>query len=170
MIDLKKGILNHEMKELPLIENSKRVVLKLKARTKQLCNVLVKNDLSLETGYLPKIQSEPGVNLGGALIEPINGIARIFCINCTNEDVELVVPPIELEDYTEVIPGPRSRTNDKGSTKETQHNIDTTDNIPVNSKYPRYPEIHKKEIKKQTNDLLANESISVSKSPYNSPV
>lgn len=57
-----------------------------------------------------------------------------------------------------------------GSTKEVQHKIETTDNVPVNSKYPRYPEVHKEEIKKQTEALLKNDSIKVSKSPYNSPV
>ncbi|XP_051156206.1 uncharacterized protein LOC127278513 [Leptopilina boulardi] len=57
-----------------------------------------------------------------------------------------------------------------GFTKVIQHTIETIDEVPVNSKYPRYPEVHKQEIKKQTEDLLKNKSISPSKAPYNSPV
>lgn len=57
-----------------------------------------------------------------------------------------------------------------GFTKDIQHSIETTDELPVNSKYPRYPEVHKQEIKEQTEKLLKNKSIVPSKSPYNSPV
>ena len=57
-----------------------------------------------------------------------------------------------------------------GHTNVTQHSIELTDNIPINSKYPRYPKIHIDEIKKQTEDLLKNELILPSNPPYNSPV
>lgn len=57
-----------------------------------------------------------------------------------------------------------------GCTKDVQHSIETVDDSPVNSKYSRYPEVHKEEIRKQTEDLLKNKSIIPSKSPYNSPV
>ena len=54
-----------------------------------------------------------------------------------------------------------------GHTNVTQHSIELIDNIPINSKYPRYPKIHIDENKKQTKDLLKNESILPSNSPYN---
>ena len=52
-----------------------------------------------------------------------------------------------------------------GHTNVTHYSIELTDNIVINSKYQKYPKIHMNEIKKQTKDLLVNESISNSSSP-----
>lgn len=48
------------------------------------------------------------------------------------------------------------------------HKIETKDSIPVNVKQYRFPPIHKDEINRQIDDLLENEVIKPSTSPYNS--
>lgn len=48
--------------------------------------------------------------------------------------------------------------------------IKTTDDIPIHTKAYRYPEIHKDEVKKQTNKLYAQGSIRPSTSPWSSPL
>jgi|GEM_PF-3482667 len=57
-----------------------------------------------------------------------------------------------------------------GSTNATQHSIPTTNEIPIHTKQYRYPPVHKDEIDKQVNELLSNDLIEYSTSPYNSPV
>ncbi|KMQ86395.1 reverse transcriptase [Lasius niger] len=57
-----------------------------------------------------------------------------------------------------------------GATNATQHSILTTDEIPIHTKQYRYPPVHKDEINKQVNELLSNDLIEYSTSPYNSPV
>ena len=61
--------------------------------------------------------------------------------------------------------------NDKlGGTDLVQHRIITTDEQPINKKMYRPPQVHKDEIQKQVKELLDNDGIKVSVSPYNSPV
>ncbi|XP_036149749.1 uncharacterized protein LOC118647910 [Monomorium pharaonis] len=55
-------------------------------------------------------------------------------------------------------------------TKLIEHEIKTSDEIPVNTKQYRYPPIHQEEIKKQIKDMLAKGIIQESDSPYNSPL
>jgi len=57
-----------------------------------------------------------------------------------------------------------------GHTDVTAHKIVTTDNRLVNTKQYRFPPIHKDEINKQVKELLDNDIIKASNSPYNSPV
>ncbi|XP_050462030.1 uncharacterized protein LOC126857007 [Cataglyphis hispanica] len=57
-----------------------------------------------------------------------------------------------------------------GATNATQHSIPTTDEIPIHTKQYRFPPVHKNEINKQVNELLFNDLIEYSTSPYNSPV
>lgn len=55
-------------------------------------------------------------------------------------------------------------------TTATAHRIITTDALPVHTKQYRFPPIHKEEINKQVQDLLDNNIIQPSSSPYNSPL
>jgi len=55
-------------------------------------------------------------------------------------------------------------------TNVIKHKIITTDEKPVNTKQYRFPPIHKNEINKQVEDLLNNDIIKTSESPYNSPL
>lgn len=48
------------------------------------------------------------------------------------------------------------------------HKIETVDSIPVNVRQYRFPPIHKEEINRQIGELLDNEVIKPSISPYNS--
>ena len=50
------------------------------------------------------------------------------------------------------------------------HKIATTDEIPIHTKQYRFPPIHKDEINKQIKELLDNDVIKPSESPYNFPL
>lgn len=55
-------------------------------------------------------------------------------------------------------------------TNVVKHRVPTTDEMPIHTKQYRFPAIHKEEINKQIKDLLDNEVIQPSVSPYNSPL
>lgn len=57
-----------------------------------------------------------------------------------------------------------------GHTHTIAHRITTTDDKPINTKQYRFPPVHKDEISKQVSDLIKNDIISPSESPYNSPL
>lgn len=57
-----------------------------------------------------------------------------------------------------------------GATTAIEHGIATTDEIPVNARQYRFPPVHKAEINIQVNELLGNNIIEHSSSPYNFPV
>ena len=61
-------------------------------------------------------------------------------------------------------------TDRLGSSNVTQHTIITTDEIPINTKQYRFPQIHKNEIETQVSSLLNSNIIQPSASPCNSPV
>jgi len=52
----------------------------------------------------------------------------------------------------------------------TIYKITTTDNRPIHNKQYRFPPVHKDEINNQVKELLDNNVIKASNSPYNSPV
>uniref|UniRef100_A0A0A9XBE2 RNA-directed DNA polymerase n=1 Tax=Lygus hesperus TaxID=30085 RepID=A0A0A9XBE2_LYGHE len=56
------------------------------------------------------------------------------------------------------------------TTTLAEHEIRTTDEIPVYSKSYRYPEIFKAEVKAQIQKMIENDIIQPSNSPYNSPL
>lgn len=61
--------------------------------------------------------------------------------------------------------------NDKlGYTQTSSHRIITTDEKPVHTKQYRFPPIHRDEITRQVNELIENDIIEPSVSPYNSPL
>jgi len=57
-----------------------------------------------------------------------------------------------------------------GCTTITEHKIVTSDEQPINTKQYRFPPVHKDEINRQVNDMLKNDIIKTSMSPYNSPL
>lgn len=62
-------------------------------------------------------------------------------------------------------------TGDKlGYTNATTHKIKTINDEPVHSKQYRHPRIHREEINRQIQELLTNDIIQESGSPYNSPL
>lgn len=57
-----------------------------------------------------------------------------------------------------------------GKTTAVEHEIPTTDSVLINVKQYRYPPMHKEEIDKQMKELLENDILKPSKSPYNRPL
>jgi len=55
-------------------------------------------------------------------------------------------------------------------TNATQHFIPTINEVPIHTKQYRFPPIHKEEINKQVTELLNDDIIEYSNSPYNSPI
>lgn len=56
------------------------------------------------------------------------------------------------------------------ATHEIKHEIITSTDRAVYSKIYRYPQIHEEEIKKQIKEMLEQNIIKESNSPYNSPL
>ena len=83
----------------------------------------------------------------------------------SEDETTSLLTDVNLYPYQFHIPGDRL-----GFTSVTAHKIKTTDEIPTHAKIYRYPQIHKEEIKSQVGDLLKNDIIESSNSPYNSPV
>ena len=54
----------------------------------------------LKEGYLQKIDAEVGVYLGKNAVKNENGLAQIFAINTTLNDIELIVPPVQLQEFS----------------------------------------------------------------------
>ena len=69
------------------------------ARTKKLIAVKVSNP-TISSGYVARIQAEPGIYLGECLVKNREGLAWMFVINTGYQDVNLIIPPIELEEFT----------------------------------------------------------------------
>lgn len=67
--------------------------------------------------------------------------------------------------YQFLLPG-----DELNSTEILKHKIITTDELPINTKQYRYPQVHKQEIQNQIDKLLESRVIQNSTSPYNSPV
>jgi len=55
-------------------------------------------------------------------------------------------------------------------TNVLEHRIPTINEISVHMRQYRFPVIHKDEINRQMNELLEQEIVKLSKSPYNTPV
>ena len=56
------------------------------------------------------------------------------------------------------------------ATHVLQHQIPTTDDLPINTRQYRFPQVHKEEINRQVEELLAGGIVKYSQSPYNTPV
>lgn len=72
-----------------------------------------------------------------------------------------------LKEYSDIF---YSENDDLTFTNKIKHEIRTTDEIPVYSRNYRYPEIYRKEVDKQIQDMLNQKIIQPSHSPWNSPV
>ena len=57
-----------------------------------------------------------------------------------------------------------------GHTTKVQHQIFTTDDKPINTKQYRFPLAHRQEIKNLVKELLGENIMQPSQSPFNSPV
>ena len=90
--------------ELPLRTG---VSVSLPPRMKTLITVPVKN-IERQEGYIRRLDTQPGVYIGEVLVSQENGLVRIFAINTNHDSVTLSIPPVELEEFIEIPPSPRS--------------------------------------------------------------
>ncbi|XP_037870373.1 uncharacterized protein LOC119629252 [Bombyx mori] len=70
-------------------------------------------------------------------------------------------------DYSDIFHLPNEKLT---YTNAIQHDIKTTSEVPIHTKTYRFPEIHKKEVDKQINDMLEQGIIEPSISPWSSPI
>lgn len=81
----------NELQEIPLTTYC------LPARSKKVIEIPIK-ETSPQVGFLPKIDVGPGVFLGEALVNSLSGNARCLVINTTSTDIDITLPPVELEE------------------------------------------------------------------------
>ena len=191
----------------------------LPSRTKTLVQITVQNP-TRQAGYVPRIQTGPGIFIGECLVTNRDGKASLFAINSTAEDVQVIMPPIILEPYDSTIKPVRTLKVSNGTeieaekqdridkiiellnmaglnqlerdgiiklvsyfpcqfqlpkdklskTSKITHKIPTTDNIPINAKQYRYPPHLRDAVRQQVQDLINNDIVEESESPYNSPL
>lgn len=84
--------INHEVK------TPKTTNFILSARTRTPICIELK-DTNLTTGYIQRIQAPEHVFIGNAAVTNRNGKCFIMAINASEEDVELEIPPQELEPF-----------------------------------------------------------------------
>lgn len=81
--------------------------LELPPRTKTLVTIpIAKTDL--KEGYVPLVNTGPGIFLGRALVKPENGYAKVYAINTTSTKVSLTVQPVEIQEFTALPPSART--------------------------------------------------------------
>ena len=74
----------------------------LPGRTKTLVQITVQN-LTRQAGYVPRIQTGPGIFIRECLVTNRDGKASLFAINSMAGDVQVIMPPIILEPYDSTI-------------------------------------------------------------------
>ena len=57
---------------------------------------------ALSHGYEARVQTEPGIYIRKCLVKNKEGLAWMFVINTGYKDVNLIIPPVELEEFTGV--------------------------------------------------------------------
>ena len=80
VINLQSKQIQNQLGTFSILDTKKSVDIKLKACTKQLITIPVKNP-ELKEGYLPLIPTGPGVYLGESLVSVANGRIKVYCIN-----------------------------------------------------------------------------------------
>lgn len=55
------------------------------------------------SGFIPRLNTGPGVYAGECLARNCDGRVQIFIINTTAEDLNLIIPPITLEDFDQTV-------------------------------------------------------------------
>ena len=95
--------------------------IRLPGRQKTLVSLPIKKT-NLKTGYIRRIQAGPGIYIGESLVTPKNELVQLFVVNSNSENIELTLPPVELEDY-DLVDLKRSSLNesDRFSEQEVAH-------------------------------------------------
>ena len=122
VIDLKEKEIQNEFGNFSILIENKAITLNLKARTKQLITLPAK-PTNLKEGYLPKIPAGPGVYLGKSLVRVKEGTVRVYCINTSTQDLQISIPPVEIEEFEKIEPNPRTKkraTRNKNATNSSR--------------------------------------------------
>uniref|UniRef100_A0ABD2X6W4 Peptidase A2 domain-containing protein n=1 Tax=Trichogramma kaykai TaxID=54128 RepID=A0ABD2X6W4_9HYME len=104
--------------------------------------------------------------LHGPDTERINSILKELNLDSLNPDERAHVINLVAK-FPQQFHLPSNRLS---MTKATTHKIVTTDNIPINVKQYRHPPYLRDEIQKQITELITNDIVEESDSPYNSPL
>lgn len=118
--------------------------------------------------HLPRTTrtTDPDRNLDSIHAERLDKICKLVDLSGLNEIEKASIVKIIFDN-----PFQFHLPDDKlTSTTVLKHKINTTDEIPINTKQYRFPQIHKQELRDQVNKLLKDNIIQNSDSPYNSPV
>ena len=104
VIDIKRGSITSKLGTIPFRRCKTFVIA---ARSRQVISVPIEN-ADTETGYLPLVTTGIGVFLGENIVRQVDGYAKVYCLNTTTRNVELTIPPLEIEEYEVIKPGPRT--------------------------------------------------------------
>ena len=70
------------------------------ARTRKQIFIRIANP-KMKSGYIPKLNAGPQVYLGNAVVSNRRGVAYLYAINSSDEDIELAIPTVKLYPYEE---------------------------------------------------------------------
>jgi hypothetical protein len=96
-INYAKNCLEWENNYLQFIDQETVII---PARSKSSFYVRIANP-EIKQGYIPRLNAMPGVYLGQALVTNTNGKAHMYCINTTEEEIEILVPVLKIYPYEE---------------------------------------------------------------------
>ena len=102
MIDIKKGSITSKLGTIPLRRCKTFVI---NARSRQIISVPIEN-ADIVTGYLPLVITGTAVFLRENIIRQVDGCAKVYGLNTTTRNVELTIPPLEIEECEVIKPGP----------------------------------------------------------------
>lgn len=76
-------------------------IITLPARTRKQVFVRVANP-EIKYGYVPKLNAGPQVYLGNAVVSNHHGVAYLYAINSSGEDIELAIPTVKIYPFDEL--------------------------------------------------------------------
>lgn len=86
-------------------ENNQQPTSNMKMRIPGRSRQVVKLQLlksSLKEGYIPRIEVNPNVFLGECVVNNDNESCNVFIVNTSHEDVEVDIPPQQLEEFDNI--------------------------------------------------------------------
>ncbi|KAG7196391.1 hypothetical protein KM043_016118, partial [Ampulex compressa] len=121
-IDYSKGCIVLKDISVPF-ETGETVI--IPARSRKQIHVRISNP-ELKTGYIPLLDAGKDLYIGNAVVTNRNGIAYIYAVNTSTEEIELAVPTVTLQSYDE-----SQNISDGGSTPDDQKKLKRTHQPPT---------------------------------------
>ena len=104
------------------INHIKNQLITLPARSRKI--ITLNTNSNLKEGFLERIDAGNGIFLGNSLVGCENGKIKVFAINSTLRDVELTLPPVEIQEFEVLNPdepkGKISHNLEQSSTLNTR--------------------------------------------------